>query len=121
MNEAGSDNMTLGAKIREIRKKKGLSIVDLKAKTGLSKSTISDLENDKSSPTVSTLQKLATALKMDIREFFRNNNAVDNSDDLSYLLQEFPEGVYLLKRACKELSPYAKKQLVRIMEAFLGS
>ncbi len=50
--------MKLGEKIRSIRKKKGYSILQIKELTGLSKSTISELENDKSSPTAETLQKL---------------------------------------------------------------
>lgn len=110
--------MTLGERIREIRKMKGLSILDLKEKTGLSKSTISDLENGKSSPTAETLQKIANALEVDIREFFNDTNNV-TSNDLDDLLLEFPEGVYVLRRASKELSPEAKKQMIKIMKAFL--
>lgn len=110
--------MTLGERIRKIRKIKGLSILDIKEKTGLSKSTISDLENGKSSPTTETLQKIADALKVDIREFFSDTDNV-TSNDLDDLLLEFPEGVYVLRRASKELSPEAKKQMIKIMKAFL--
>lgn len=62
--------MSIGRNVRRIRKEKGFSIMDLKEKTGLSKSTISDLENDKSSPTIDTLQKIADALGVDVRDFF---------------------------------------------------
>jgi len=110
--------MTLGERIRKIRKIKGLSILDIKEKTGLSKSTISDLENGKSSPTTETLQKIADALEVDIREFFSDTDNV-TSNDLDDLLLEFPEGVYVLRRASKELSPEAKKQMIKIMKAFL--
>lgn len=110
--------MALGERIREIRKMKGLSILDLKEKTGLSKSTISDIENGKSSPTTETLQKIADALEVDIREFFSDTDNV-TSNDLDDLLLEFPEGVYVLRRASKELSPEAKKQMIKIMKAFL--
>jgi transcriptional regulator with XRE-family HTH domain len=113
--------MSIGEKVRKIRKEKGLSIMDLKEKTGLSKSTISDLENDKSSPTIDTLQKIADALDVDVRDFFEDNTEkqsanITNIDDL---LEEFPEGVYVLRRASKKLSPEAKKQMIRIMKAFL--
>lgn len=111
--------MTLGEKIRKIRKMKGFSILDLKEKTGLSKSTISDLENGKSSPTAETLQKIADALEVDIREFFNSSDNADNHDKLDDLLLNFPEGVYVLRRASKELSPEAKKQMIKIMKAFL--
>lgn len=110
--------MSIGEKVRKIRKEKGLSIMDLKEKTGLSKSTISDLENDKSSPTIDTLQKIANALSVDIKEFFEKKleNQTELIDDL---VEEFPEGVYVLRRASKKLSPEAKKQMIRIMKAFL--
>ena len=65
--------MSIGRNVRRIRKEKGFSIMDLKEKTGLSKSTISDLENDKSSPTIDTLQKIADALGVDVRDFFEDN------------------------------------------------
>ena len=60
--------MTVGENVRKIRKEKGLSILDVREATGLSKSTISELENDKSSPTIETLQKIANALKRNVLE-----------------------------------------------------
>lgn len=62
--------MTLGETIRSIRKAKGFSILQIKELTGLSKSTISELENDKSSPTAETLQKIADALRVKVSDFF---------------------------------------------------
>lgn len=70
--------MTLGNKIRRIRKQKGLSILDLKNITGLSKSTISEIENDKSSPTAETLSKIATGLGVTVDEFFRDDIEEEN-------------------------------------------
>lgn len=64
--------MTLGEKIRSIRNEKGLSILELKELTGLSKSTISELENDKSSPTAATLEKIAKALNVEVPDFFKS-------------------------------------------------
>lgn len=74
--------MSLGQNIKNIRKAKSLSIMGLRQLTGLSKSTISDLENDKSSPTAETLQKIATALQVPIEEFFKERQ------DLSYFWNE---------------------------------
>jgi transcriptional regulator with XRE-family HTH domain len=73
-------NMSLGQTIRNIRNSKGFSIMKIKELTGLSKSTISDLENDKSSPTADTLQKLATALEVPVEEFFKEGN---DTEDIS--------------------------------------
>ena len=65
--------MTVGENVRKIRKEKGLSILDVREATGLSKSTISELENDKSSPTIETLQKIANALNVDVEDFFKTD------------------------------------------------
>lgn len=62
--------MSLGENIRNIRKNKGYSIMKIRELTGLSKSTVSDLENDKSSPTSETLQKIASALEVPVSSFF---------------------------------------------------
>ncbi len=71
--------MTLGERIRSIRKEHKLSILDLKNVSGLSKSTISEIENDKSNPTTETLSKIAAALGVNIDEFFkeRSDNELD--------------------------------------------
>lgn len=58
--------MTVGENIRRIRKKKGFSILKLREATGLSKSTISEVENNKSKPNVRTLEKIADALDVSV-------------------------------------------------------
>ena len=73
--------MSLGTIIRDIRKSKGYSIMKIKELTGLSKSTISEIENDKSSPTTATLEKIAKALDVTINDFFINKdtNLIENN------------------------------------------
>lgn len=66
--------MTLGKKIRELRKEKRYSIMNIRELTGLSKSTISEIENDKSSPTAETLQKIADALEVTVDVFFKEDD-----------------------------------------------
>jgi len=63
--------MTLGEKIRRMRKERGFSIMDIREATGLSKSTISEIENSKSNPTADTLQKIAKALGVTVDIFFK--------------------------------------------------
>ncbi|SET46519.1 Helix-turn-helix domain-containing protein [Natronincola peptidivorans] len=65
--------MTIGERIRKMRKEKGYSIMDIKEQTGLSKSTISEVENDKSNPTADTLQKIAKALDVTVDTFFKED------------------------------------------------
>lgn len=79
--------MSLGENIRRIRKNKNLSIMKLKELTGLSKSTISDLENDKSSPTADTLQKIADALGIPVSDFFKD----ESDEEIEKTVTEYHE------------------------------
>jgi len=58
--------MTLGENIRSIRMSKHMSIQKVRDLTGLSKSTISEVERDISNPTIDTLTKIASALNVPI-------------------------------------------------------
>ncbi len=63
----------VGYKIREIRNRKGLSLRGLADISGLNINTLSLVENGKTSPSVSTLQQLATALEVPIVTFFESD------------------------------------------------
>ncbi len=65
--------MSLGNNVKNLRRKKGYSIMKIRELTGLSKSTISELENDKSSPTAETLKKIADAIDVNVEEFFKEH------------------------------------------------
>ena len=60
----------VGVNVREIREEKGYSLRVLAERSGLSLNAISRIERGESSPTVSSLQRLATALSVPITEFF---------------------------------------------------
>jgi transcriptional regulator with XRE-family HTH domain len=60
----------VGAAVRSLRTARGLSIRALAAQSGLAVNTLSLIEHGKTSPSVSTLQQLATALQVPITAFF---------------------------------------------------
>lgn len=60
----------VGAGVRAIRNQYGLSIRALAELSGLNVNTLSMIENNKTSPSVSTLQRLAMALHVPITAFF---------------------------------------------------
>lgn len=60
-----------GKRIREIRKSKNMSIVELAIAVGVSKSLISQVERGDIFPSLSTLEKVAAALEVDITQFFK--------------------------------------------------
>lgn len=54
--------MDIGGKIRAIRKKKKITITQMCEETGLSKGFISNVENNNTSPSITTLQTIASFL-----------------------------------------------------------
>ncbi|MCX8061355.1 MAG: helix-turn-helix domain-containing protein [Anaerolineales bacterium] len=69
------DEVNVGANLRAIRNQQGLSLRDLAEMSGLNVNTLSMIENNKTSPSVSTLHRLATALRMPITAFFELGRA----------------------------------------------
>lgn len=60
-----------GKRIRETRKLQNMSIVELAKLVGVSKSLISQVERGDVFPSLSTLEKIAIALEVDITHFFK--------------------------------------------------
>lgn len=54
--------MEIGSKIRDIRKRKKITIAQMSEQIGLSKGFISNIENDNTSPSLNTLQVIASFL-----------------------------------------------------------
>ena len=67
-----STEINVGRRLRELRNQRGLSIRALAERSGLNVNTLSLVENGKSSPSVSTLQHVARALKVPITAFFES-------------------------------------------------
>jgi transcriptional regulator with XRE-family HTH domain len=60
----------LGARLRQLRFKRHLSIAEVSAATGIAKSTLSRVENDQLSLTYAKLLQLCRGLQIDIAELF---------------------------------------------------
>ncbi len=110
--------MSLGTKIRNIRKSKGYSIMKIKELTGLSKSTISEIENDKSSPTALTLEKLANALDVSVMDFFEEEKEDKELEKAEQKIQEYSDENKIFFSKYEKLSDNAKKQMLKIIETF---
>ncbi|HYP15512.1 MAG TPA: helix-turn-helix transcriptional regulator, partial [Bryobacteraceae bacterium] len=61
---------SIGAKIRHLRLRKKIALVDLGKHTGLSASMLSQLENGKLIPTLSTLARIAMVFDVGLDHFF---------------------------------------------------
>jgi len=62
--------LLVGRRLKELRNERGFSLRVLAGQSGLNVNTLSLIENGKSSPSVSTLQCLAKALRVPITAFF---------------------------------------------------
>ncbi len=68
----------LGTKLRNLRKERNLSQRDLAGQAGVSANAISLIERNEISPSVVTLQRLATALNVKISYFFESEDTQAN-------------------------------------------
>ena len=65
----------VGLRVRELRQQSGLSLRTLAELCGVSPNTVSLIERGASSPSVDTLQRLASGLEVPIVEFFERRDA----------------------------------------------
>lgn len=97
--------MTTGEKIKEARKKAGLSQKELGDKLGVSQAMIGQYETGKRKPKLETLDKIAEALSVDVWDFYAEyeleENPLNKSKQLSSLFKyldtlgyEFVDGAY---------------------------
>lgn len=61
---------SIGSKVRELRKERGLSVRTLAARTGFSPSFISQMETEAVSPSIASLEKVAEELGVTLGQFF---------------------------------------------------
>jgi len=71
---APKDDIEVGQRLRELRTARGLSLRALAEKSSLNVNTLSLIENQRTSPSVSTLQQLAQTLQVPISTFFETNH-----------------------------------------------
>ncbi|MGS0730259.1 helix-turn-helix domain-containing protein, partial [Shewanella sp. 0m-11] len=62
--------MDIGENLKRVRKEKGLSQRELAKRAGVTNSTISMIEKNSVSPSVSSLKKVLSGLPMSLVEFF---------------------------------------------------
>ncbi|MGE5702814.1 MAG: helix-turn-helix domain-containing protein [Clostridia bacterium] len=87
--------MDIGSTIRAIRKRKGITIAQLCEGTGLSKGFMSHVENNKTSPSIATLESIATYLNV----------------PLPYLLLAKEERMNIVRKNERTFSTYGKDRI----------
>ena len=54
----------------QVRKERGITLVKLAEMTGISKPTLNNIENKKTSPTLDQLEKIAIALNVRVQDLY---------------------------------------------------
>ena len=78
--------LQLGNRLSSLRKRKNMTLDDLSAKSGVSKSILSQIERDLSNPTVTTISRIADALSEKLSDFFskievEEKNSIESSKE----------------------------------------
>ncbi|MFN2120955.1 MAG: cupin domain-containing protein [Anaerolineales bacterium] len=66
-----ADEASVGQRLRQIRAGRGLSLRELARASSLNVNTLSAIENERTSPSVSTLQQVAHCLRVPMSDFFQ--------------------------------------------------
>lgn len=69
--------VTIGEKILILRKQLGLSQTQLAQRAGLANSTICDIEKNRLTPSIKTLEKITSVLNIPIANLFMNSNGTE--------------------------------------------
>lgn len=85
--------MTLGERLKSIRTANALSLEDLAQKTNLTRSFLSQIEKNKTSPSINSLIKIATALGVRIGDLF-----LEERDWESYIIHENQRESYAVEK-----------------------
>ena len=110
--EKKENTLPIGEKLKKLRTDQGLSLEDLAKKTALTRSFLSQVENNKTSPSISSLIRIALALGITVGDLFREEENADNpilhkKDRISFSIERNKVTVDLLthRRSNRKFEP----------------
>jgi len=105
--------MEIAKKIKQIREAKAMTAKELISAIDIGVAMYSRIENGKTEPSLTTLEKIAKALSVKLSDFFTDDNAL--ADVSSY------DGSLMEKvKTIEALSDEEKKTVFSIVDAFVG-
>jgi transcriptional regulator with XRE-family HTH domain len=79
-DDTNNTQKLLGKRIRSLRNERGLKIIELAEKSGLTSSTISQIERALLSPSIASLKKICDAMGVPVGCLFENNEDIDTDN-----------------------------------------
>ena len=123
--------MTVGSRIKELRKQQKLTLRELARRADISHTFLSDIENNRSQPSLNRLRDIAEALQVKISYLLGENwDKVNEVNNRHYLPSSDPELVKLVKtlekrpelrtllNISKGLSQETIRQILKIVKTF---
>ena len=91
--------MELGPKLKELRRRKGITLQEIADESGLSKSFVSQIESGVTNPSIASLKKIADALDLPLAALFDDNvnGAGDGRAPLSEATQNYLTQVQVVR------------------------
>ncbi len=112
--------MNIGTTIRGLRQQKGMSQGDIEKRTGLLRCYLSRVENGHTVPSLDTLKKIATALDVQLAEFFADGTETRevfglnlNAEEIRFLTQ--------VQRYSANLSESDRRLLLAMVRKFAST
>lgn len=112
MNETTQILKTLGRRIAQLRKQKGMSQEDFADVSGKMINTISNIERGLSDPKVTTLMSISKALGISIDELFSENKQAQ-------ITEELPKNISTILQILKKQDDKTLKVIQKQIEALL--
>lgn len=120
--------MDISEKLKSLRKQSNISLRDLAKKTGLSKTTLGDLEKGTKNPSLETVEKIAVAFNISTADLLKETNspgdliatARDSSSELLAGLSKSGDLMNVLYRA-KDAPKETMDQMATFLDALLSA
>jgi len=104
-------NVNVGSLIRRERQKQGLSLRELARRVGISASMLSQVENDRTRPSVSTIYAIATELGLSIDALLSDGGALAAETGTAGLARRGAAAPALSELACQLVRPEQRRKL----------
>jgi transcriptional regulator with XRE-family HTH domain len=107
----------LGDKVKQLRKKIGITQQELAASIGLSQSAIGMIEGNKQGASNDTLIKLATTLNTTVDYLLSNDTEISTTDNTDESIIEIDDDIRRIERARKKMDPKNKEKMMNILRS----
>jgi transcriptional regulator with XRE-family HTH domain len=115
-----SVSMNIGSTIRDYRLQKGMSQGDIEKRTGLLRCYLSRVENGHTVPSLDTLQKIASALDLQLSQFFAEEAVAKEMSGL-HLSEEEIRFLTQVQRYSAQLGDGDRRLLLAMVKKFAST